>query len=311
MQVQRADTFRESIVSVLGAPPDPAPLHPEVLDVVADKGFRREHIKYQVSPGDWSYAYLLIPNSLGAPAPVVYCHHRSTVDYKIGKAEIVGLAGDKEQAIGLELIRRGYIVFAPDALGFGERRPSGTGSAQFDMAYTYHQLALRLLRGETLLRKVLWDVSRGIDYLESRAEVDSRFIGFIGHGYGAKMALWATAMESRIHAAVAHRGVITYREHIKRGEWFQPEFVVPRLMQVADVHHLLNLIAPRPFLISTTDGDAQSVDAAEIYQKAITIYEKQGAANRVALYTYKGNDVVERHMRYNAYHWLDSWLMPF
>jgi dienelactone hydrolase len=311
MQAQRTDTFRESIVSVLGAPPDPAPMHPEVLDVVAGKDFRREHIKFQVSPGDWSYAYLLVPDHVGAPAPVVYCHHRRTVDYKIGKAEIVGLGGDKEQAIGLELVRRGYVVFAPDALGFGERRPPESDGDQFDLAYNYHQLALRLLRGETLLRKVLWDVSRGIDYLETRAEIDSRFIGFIGHGYGAKMALWATAMESRIHAAVAHRGVITYREHIKSGEWFQPEFVVPRLMQVADVHHLLNLIAPRPFLISTTEGDSQSADAADIYQKAITIYEKQGAANRVALYSYKGNDTFARHMRYNAYHWLDSWLKPF
>jgi hypothetical protein len=311
MQAQRADTFRESIVSVLGAPPDPAPLHPEVLDADADEGFRREHIKFQVSPGDWSYAYLLIPNRLGAPAPVVYCHHRRTKNYKVGKAEIVGLGGDREQAVGLELIKRGYVVFAPDALGFGERRPPDTDNADFDLAYNYHQLALRLLRGETLLRKVLWDVSRGLDYLETRAEVDSRYIGFIGHGYGAKMALWATAMEPRIHAAVAHRGIITYREHVKRGEWLQPEFVVPRLMQVADVHHLLNLIAPRPFLISTTDGDSQDVDAADIYQKAIPVYDKKGAANRVSLYCYKGNDTFERHMRYNAYHWLDSWLKPF
>ncbi len=311
MQAHHADTFRESIVSVLGAPPDPAPLHPEVLDVTSDGGFRREHIKYQVSPGDWSYAYLLVPNGLISPAPVVYCHHRFPGTYKMGKAEIVGLEGDKDQAIGLELVQRGYIVFAPDALSYGERRSPVSSGDQFDQAYNYHQLVLRLLRGETLLRKVLWDISRGIDYLETRAEIDSRFIGFVGYDYGAKMALWATAMESRIGAAAAHRGLITYREHLKRGDWFQPEFVVPRLMQVADIHHLLTLVAPRPFLISTTEGDTPSTDAAEIYQRALSIYGQQGAANRVSLYCYKGNDTFERHMRYNLYNWLDAWLKPF
>ncbi len=309
MQAHHTDTFRESVLSVLGAPPDPAPLQPEILDISADQGFRREHIKFQVSPGDWSYAYLLIPDDLSAPTPAVYCHHRYDNTYKTGKAEIVGLDGDKDLAIGLELVKRGYIVFAPDALGFGERRSPNSNGDSFDLAYHYHQLALRLLRGETLLKKVLWDVSRGVDYLETRAEIDSRFIGFLGIDYGAKMAMWATAMEPRIRAAVAHGGIITYREHIKRGEWFQAEFVVPRLMQVADIHHILSLIAPRPFLLSTAEG--QSADALEIYQKTLPVYEKHGAANHVALYQYKGGGGFERHMRYKAYIWLDTWLKPF
>jgi pimeloyl-ACP methyl ester carboxylesterase len=308
MQTHHADTLRESVVSVLGAPPDPAPLQPEVLDIVAGDGFRREHIKYQVSPGDWSYAYLLIPNTLRAQTPAIYCHHRQSGGFKIGKSEIVGDEGDKEHAIGLELVKRGYVVFAPDAIGFGERRSPGSDGDGYDLAYNFHLFALRLLRGETLLRKVIWDVSRGIDYLETRSEVDSRFIGFVGYGYGGRMALWATAMEPRIKAAVAHCGVITYREHIKRGDWFQVEFVVPRLMQVADVHHILSLIAPRPFLLSTTDGDDQSADAIEIYQKTLPIYEKQGTANRMALYRYRGAQAFAPHMRTNAYNWLDSWL---
>ncbi len=118
-------------------------------------------------------------------------------------------------------------------------------------------------------------------------------------------------MEPRIRAAVAHNGVVTYREHMRRGEWFQAEFVVPRLMQVADVHHILSLVAPRPFLLSTTNGDSQSTDAMEIYQKTLPIYEKQGAANRVSIYRYKSGDGFEPHIRANAYNWLDSWLKAF
>ena len=168
-----------------------------------------------------------------------------------------------------------------------------------------------MLRGETLLKKVLWDVSRGLDYLETRTEVDPHFIGFMGVGYGAKMALWASAMDHRIRVAVAHGGVVTYREHIKRGDWFQAEFVVPRLMQVADMHHLLSMIAPRIFLLSTAGSDLATTDALEIYQKALPVYDKYGAANRVSLYRYSSNNGFEPFMRYNAYEWLDSWLKPF
>lgn len=310
MQAHYADTFKSSVLSVLGAPPDPAPLQPEVLDIVAGDGFRREHIKYQVSPGDYSYAYLLIPLNLRTSAPVVYVHHRHDNNFKLGKAEVVGLGGYKEHAIAVELAKRGYIVFAPDAIGFGERRSPNSDDDSSDLAYSFHQLALRLLRGETLLKKVLWDIGRGIDYLETRTEVDSRFVGFIGIGYGGKMALWAAALEPRIKAAVAHGGLLTYKEQIRRGEWLQAEFVVPRLMQVADVHHMLTIIAPRPFLLSITGNELQSNDVLESFQKVQPVYAKYGASNRITLYCYpQGNHIFEPRMRQNAYNWLDSWLM--
>ncbi|MEP7289131.1 MAG: dienelactone hydrolase family protein [Chloroflexota bacterium] len=311
MQAQYADTFRESVISVLGAPPDPAPLEPEVLDIEAGDGFRREHLKFQVSTGDVSYAYLLIPNDLRSATPTVYVHHRHNNSFKLGKSEVVGLAGDKNYALGLELVKRGYVVFAPDAIGFGERRSPNSDGDSFDLAYSFNQLALRLLRGETLLKKVLWDVSRGIDYLETRTEVDSRFIAFMGVGYGAKMALWSAALEPRIRAAVAHQGVVTLREQLRRGDWFEAEFIVPRLMQVADAHHILSMIAPRAFLLSNTEVDAQKPDAAEIYQKIKPVYDGQGAANRVTFYNYPPNNNFTPEMRVNAYNWLDTWMKPF
>jgi len=313
MQPNLTDTLRHAVVSVLGAPPDPSPLLPETLSVQTEAGYRCEHIKFQVSPNDWSYAYLLIPEGLRSAAPVVYCHHHFNQDFTLGKAEIIGQDGakDKQESIAVELVRQGYVVFAPDAIGFGERRSPESDGLAYDMAHNFHEFALRLLRGETLLRKVIWDISRGIDYLETRTEVDSHSIGFLGRGYGGKMAVWAMALEPRIKAGVAHGGIISYREHLKQGEWFQVEFVVPRLMQVADMHHILTLVAPRPFLISSTLDDPQGVDTVDIYQKALPAYQRMGVANRLALYRYPGGDIFERAMRYNAYNWLQTWLMPF
>jgi dienelactone hydrolase len=307
MQAHHADTFRESVNSVLGAPPDPAPLQPEVLDIESVNGFRREHIKYQVSPGDFSYAYLLIPDNLRRAAPTVYVHHRHQNNFGLGKSEVIGRGGDPDQAVGIDLVRRGYIVFAPDAMGFGERRLPTHVDDNASLVNSFRELALRLLRGETLLKKVLWDISRGIDYLETRNEVNPHLIGFMGSDYGGKMALWTAAIEPRIRAAVAHHGVLSFREVLRRGDHLEPELVVPRLMQVAEVHHILSLIAPRAFLVSSTENDIHREDFTEIRNKILPVYDKLGVTNRLSFYHY-AEPGFTRHMRYNAYNWLDNWL---
>jgi dienelactone hydrolase len=79
---------------------------------------------------------------------------------------VVGLAGNPDQAYGAELAKRGYVVMAPDALAFEERNWSAPGGHA-----EYYELASRLVRGQTLLRKVLHDVRVALDYLTTRPEV--------------------------------------------------------------------------------------------------------------------------------------------
>jgi dienelactone hydrolase len=316
--MQNAVTHREAVISVLGAPPDPAPLNPTVLDVVEQGDFRREHIKYAVSPNDSAYAYLLLPRNITAPVPVVFAHHRYTGNFAHGKSEIVGLEGEPNYAFGLELVKRGFAVFAPDVIGFGERRPADssagttTGATQTsDSAYRLHQLALRLLRGETLLKKTLWDISRGVDYLETRRdELNMRRLGFMGCHFGGTMAIWAAALEPRIAVTVAHCGILTHREQIRQGDWSLAEFIVPRLQQVAELHHIIELIAPRPCLLSVSKDDPQSVDAADVFKRSLPMYERLGGGNRLTLYTYPGMEFTP-HIRHNVYNWLENWLLPY
>ena len=73
-------------------------------------------------------------------------HHQHAGQFDLGKSEVVGLAGDADQAYGAELAERGYVVIAPDALGFEERNWSAIGGQA-----EYYELASRLVRGQTLL----------------------------------------------------------------------------------------------------------------------------------------------------------------
>ncbi|MFQ3536713.1 MAG: dienelactone hydrolase family protein [Aggregatilineales bacterium] len=306
-EVNLAEMLSQSVLSVLGAPPDSAPLEPQVLDVVERPHYRREHVKYQLSPNQWGYAYLLIPKGVSLPCPAVICHH-SSGNFAAGKEELVDEA---RPSVGVELARLGYVVMAPDAFGYGERRSPNSNGAAYDAAYTLQYHTVLLLRGETMLRHLLSDISRAVDYLLTRPEVDGTRLGFIGQSYGARMALWAAAFEPRLVATVAHGSLMSYRETVRQNSWFQIEFVVPRLMQVADLHHILSLVAPRPFLLSTIEGDAHSTDAAEIYRRALPAYQKLGVPQRLAHYTYPHGNGFELPMRYKAYTWLNSWLKPY
>lgn len=310
--MRHREAYHESLRSVLGAPPDHAPLSPEILSVDHLTTHRREKLRYQVQPGDWAYAYLLVPiNTREARLPVIYCHHRHNRDWTLGKSEVVGLSGEPEESIGAELVTRGYAVFAPDALSFEDRRPSPEAGADNN----FRELAVRLLRGETLLKKVIWDVSRGLDYLETRPEIDPTRIGFAGHGYGARMAIWATAFDERIRAGAAHGSISSIHRAIRLGHTIQYEFSVPRLLQVADYDRILGLVAPRPFLLSATSQDPDSTDAPQVFEKAQRVYARMGAANRLDFFHYQQGSLddpwMTRQARHRIYSWLDNWLKPY
>jgi dienelactone hydrolase len=308
---QHRDAYHESLKSVLGAPPDPAPLTPEILQSEMLAKYRREKVRYQVQPGDWSYAYVLIPYDAPEGMPAVYCHHRHNQEWKVGKSEVVGLMGDPDEAFGAELAERGYLVFAPDAISFEDRRPSEDDGADNN----FRELSVRLLRGETLLKKVVWDVSRGIDYLETRPEINKKRIGFVGHGYGARMAMWALAFDERLALGVAHGSISSMHQALKLGHTIQYEFTVPRLLQVVDYDRVLSLAAPRPFLVSATIHDPDSTDASEVFEKAHRAYIRMGVENRLDFYHYHDGNIDEPwftvQARHRVYDWLDSWLKPY
>ena len=104
-----------------------------------------------------------------------FCHHQHSSNYNRAKSEVIGLTGDPDLAYAREMAENGFITFAPDAVAFEDRnwhRESWWGTE-------YFELATRLVKGETLLAKVLSDISVGVDYLVTRPEVDSENIGFL------------------------------------------------------------------------------------------------------------------------------------
>ena len=290
---------KQALLTAIGEFPQKVPLNSRTLESTDCGSYVREKVEYYTEPDEVVHAYLCIPRNRKPKTPVIFCHHQHDFNFAIGKSEVVGLAGDPDQKYAAELAEQGFITFAPDAIGFEERNWSGG-----TLEAVYFELASRLVTGRTLLAKVLHDASVGIDYLESRDEIDRNRIGFIGHSYGGRMAIWVPAFDKRIKASVSNCGCVNYRNSIRRDAGIQMEFCVPNIMNIGDIEDIVALIAPTPLYISATEEDKWSRCAEQLFETAKPFFPAQ----QLKLNIWPGSHVFTKAMRNEAYHFLEQHL---
>ena len=135
-----------------------------VVDAHDEPAFTRQRIVYEARDGGSISAFLLLPKCLSLPGAAVVVHHQHNGERHLGKSEVCGLVGDPLQAFGPALAEKGVIVLAPDSICFEDRRSEATGTAPHpdDWQQHYNQMSYRLLRGDTLMRKVLEDAETAL-----------------------------------------------------------------------------------------------------------------------------------------------------
>jgi len=182
-------------------------------DVTDEAGYRRILINYAGEEGDRIPAYLLLPHGAG-PFAAVLVHHQHAGQRHLGKSEVAGLVGDPLQAFGPALASRGIAVLAPDSICFEDRRRNQTGTEadeEADVEQHYNEMCYRLLRGDTLMRKVLDDSARAISLLQAHPQIDADRVGILGHSYGGNTVLFHAALDERIRFACSSGAASSYR----------------------------------------------------------------------------------------------------
>jgi hypothetical protein len=226
-------------------------------------------------------------------------------------------------------VKRGYVTFTWDALCFGERHDPARG--HYGEAIPFYRRHPQW----SLLSKMVWDMSRGIDYLETLDFVDSSRIGSVGHSHGGITTLFGMALDDRIKVGSSNCGFDTFRIDGNTWRWSHATAVIPRLGFYVtspyinmdqyravpdsgvinlpfDMHQLLALIAPRPLFLSTSDEDFVFPNAGWSARQSLArvepIYRLLDAGDRVGSHFFNGGHNFPPAASAKAYDWLDRWL---
>jgi hypothetical protein len=258
--ITRQKKVSDILMKTIGPFPEKTPLNARVTGIVQKDGFRIEKVIYESMPGLYVTAVMLIPDGKvkNRPAIIQVSGH--------GFAAFRS-AGTQRQIYNLA--RKGFIVFAIDPLGQGERiqywddvkKGSVLGtSPTSEHSHFGNQM---FLSGISPIRYFIWDGIRGVDYLLTRKEVDSERIGIYGCSGGGTQATFIAAFDERIKAAVIGCYITGFRRLLESiGPQDAEQNIYHGIKHGITHADLLQVRAPRPLLISSTTRDFFSIQGA-------------------------------------------------
>ncbi|HZZ41687.1 MAG TPA: prolyl oligopeptidase family serine peptidase [Tepidisphaeraceae bacterium] len=267
-----------------------------------------QRLRYLLTPDEWGYAWLLVPKENNdQKKPAVIALHQTT---PAGKDEAVGLElrpGGEYLLYGVELASQGFVVFAPDAIAFGERLAE-QGGAKYHSGDEFFAANPQ----GSVMGKMAFDTSRAVDVLQSLDFVDGDRIGCIGHSHGAYGTLFAMIQDPRIKAGVVSCGVSLLRADPTPQRWWRMTALMPRLGHYEgrmedtpiEFHQWIALVAPRPLMIAGGLHDQIFPNTAPLrsaLEEVRRIYTLYGAPNDLHAELFDGPHSFPDEVRRRAY----------
>ncbi len=234
---------------------------PEFGDRAEGDGYTRESVTLALTRYERVRGALLTPHGPG-PFPAVLLLHDHGSKFDIGKEKLVRPWGTGEarlasaqawadryfsgRFVGDELARRGYVVLALDALGWGDRGPI-TYEQQQALASNFYNL------GSSLAGLMAREDVRAARFLAGLDRVDRRRVTALGFSMGAYRAWQTAALSDDIAAAASVSWMTGLREMMVPGNNTlrgQSAYYMlhPGLARHLDIPDVASIAAPRPML---------------------------------------------------------------
>ncbi len=310
---QNANSVREQVYDdLIGRLPDPtmAP-NPRTRQIISEPEFTAYDVVLNVYPDVIASGVLLLPTGMteSERRPVVVCQHglEGTPMSTIGGPDSKDFHYYK--AMSVELVKRGFIVYAPqnpyrgkDRFRSLQRKSNPLGRSLFSYIIPQHLVTLR--------------------WLASLPNVDRDRIGFYGLSYGGKTAMRVPPMLPPTETEPGYclsicsadfnewvfknASVDVPYSYIWTGEY---EIFEWNMAHVANYAELAMLMTPRPFMVERGHDDGVGEDqwVAFEYAKVRRHYNKLGIGDKTEIEFFDGPHTINGQGTYRFLHRHLNW----
>jgi len=275
-----AKKLRQVFAASIGYPPpgEPDSEAPEFKRLGEDEIGVYYRAKISVLPGVHAEGIYIVPKGLKGRAPLVISMHGGG-----GSPEVAlfhGGANYHDMVRGG--VKLGYVVFAPQHLFNAPGFPGDIRNRTDDR--------MRLV-GTSLTAVEIAKITRSLDVLVKRPEVDPKRVAMVGLSYGGYYALVTPALDTRIKCSVSscYYGVQEWR-------YERDELSVPSDFRFADRFTVLRdpeiaaLICPRALEIQAglNDDESHRDMGKQLAPKAAEYYNKLGLSDDFRFVLFNG-----------------------
>ncbi len=278
-------------------------------------GLCHEEISFEALPGYRCSGVIIRP----APAPATTGRFPAVVsihgtDHMLAHRNTTSPDLKPDSAYAIEFSQRGYVAIAVDQFGFGDWTANQSESELYARFTQDHP-------GCSLDGIRLHIQQCAVTILAADAQVDAHKIACIGTSLGGRAAVYLSAFDERVRAAVVSTGVSGNTANVFRNcSIEQSEGLSPRLNAALLDHgrtpweyeELLALIAPRALILLEPFNDLcnPSTEATvECFLKARRVYELLGVARDCTLVCHGRSHSTPPEMRQYAYALVDLALL--
>ena len=299
--------LKQYFTEAIGGFPERTPLNARQTGSEQRDGFRVEKIVYESRPQHYVSGTLFLPQgsefTAPYPAVLVVCGHSSN-----GKA----YAG--YQASCALLAINGIAAFIIDPICQGERKQllDADGTPVIKSPTTGHtQVGIgAMLVGWNTAQYEIWDGMQGIDYLQSRPDIDGKKIGCMGNSGGGTQTSYLMALDERIVAAAPSCYITSFERLLATiGPQDAEQNIFGQLAAGMNHADYVMMRAPRPTLICTATKDFFDIGGSwDAYREAKRVYMRFGFGERVDLAENDDTHGFKKPLREAAARWMLRWL---
>jgi dienelactone hydrolase len=268
--------LRRRVLTSAGLWPLPAhgAIRSQSFGKIPRDGYTVEKLLIETLPGFYVGANLYRPTAPGRKWPGVLVAHGHWKHGRIEHNDAYSVP-----ALGAALARNGYVALAYDMIGYGDTRqlPHKFGDSEREHSWSFGPMGLQL-----------WNSIRVLDYLASRADVDSDRLAITGASGGGTQTYLLAAADDRIKISIP-AGMVSYRF---QGD--DPCEMAPGLRVGTNNMELAAAVAPRPMLLLSSARDWTSLAPVLEFPAIRNIYGLLGWASNIE------SHLVDSEHGYNA-----------